>query len=256
LNREWIKQYWFVIKELTGREVKRKYSRSYLGILWSVLNPLLSMTVMSVIFSTMFGRNIENYPIYYLTGSIFWTMFTNATNSAMTALVDNRNLLIKTKLPTEIFPLTRAFTALVNFGYSLIAYLIMLIVFRVQFSWYMLLILLYGIGMFFFSVGLGYLLSVLYVLFGDIKHLYSVLLTLWMYMTALFYPISSTPEFVQRVIRENPVYNYVSAARKCVLEAALPDTGEVIRMVFWAVGMYVFGKVMFRKMQSRILQKA
>ena len=124
-------QYIFVIRELTAREIKRKYARSSLGIIWSVLNPLLYMVVMSLIFSTMFRRSIENFPIYYLTGQIFWTLFSGATNSAMTALVDNRNLLLQAKLPKQTFVLSRVYTTLVNFGYTCIAYIPMLIVFRI-----------------------------------------------------------------------------------------------------------------------------
>lgn len=97
-NREELKQYYFVIKQLVDREIKRKYARSFLGVIWSVLNPLMTMAVMSMIFSTIFKRTIENYPIYYLTGTIFWQLFSGATNSAMTALVDNRTLLLKVKI--------------------------------------------------------------------------------------------------------------------------------------------------------------
>ena len=165
-RRERWKQYWFVIRELTSREIKRKYARSYLGIVWSVLNPLMTMAVMSLIFSTMFKRSIENYPIYYLTGSILWSMFTGITNSAMTALVDNKAMLIKVKLPMAIFPLSRAYTALVNLGYSLVAYVIMLLVFKIQWNSCIPLFFVYIAGMFFFATGLGYLLSILYVHFG------------------------------------------------------------------------------------------
>ena len=87
-------QYWFVVQQLTARELKRKYARSALGVLWSVLNPLLSMTVLSLIFSQMFRRSIENYPIYYLTGYLLWQAFTGTTNAAMTTLSDNRSLLL------------------------------------------------------------------------------------------------------------------------------------------------------------------
>lgn len=254
-RREKINQYIFVIRELVSREIKRKYARSYLGILWSVLNPLLSMAVMSMIFSTIFRRNIENFPIYYLTGSIFWSLFTGATNSAMTALVDNKSMLIKVKLPMRIFPLARSCTALANFGYSLVAYLIMLLVFRIKPNVYMPLILLYAACLFVFSLGIGYLLSILYVLFGDIKHLYSVLLTIWMYASAIFYPVESTSPAMQAIIIRNPVYNYIACARKCVLEGALPDAEEWARMFVWTIGAFVIGKIYFRKMQTRVLQK-
>ena len=128
-NKEELKQYYFVIKQLVDREIKRKYARSFLGVIWSVLNPLMTMAVMSMIFSTIFKRTIENYPIYYLTGTIFWQLFSGATNSAMTALVDNRTLLLKVKLPKQTFVLARIYTALTNFGYTCVAYVLMLVKF-------------------------------------------------------------------------------------------------------------------------------
>lgn len=253
--KEETKQYFFVIHELVSRENKRKYARSYLGVLWSVLNPLLSMAVMSLIFSTIFKRNIENFPIYYLTGTIFWTLFTGATNSAMTALVDNKNMLVKVKLPMSVFPLSRCFTALTNLGYSLVAYIIMLVVFKVHPNIYMPMILIYALALFMFAVGIGYFLSVLYVLFGDIKHLYSVLLTIWMYLSAIFYPVESTSEQMQAVIIRNPVYNYIACARACILEGALPTTEQWLRMFVWSFGVFFLGKIYFKAMRNRVLQK-
>ena len=116
------KQYFFVVHELVSRELKRRYSRSRLGILWSVLNPLLSMAVLSMLFSTMFRRSIENYPVYYLTGSLLWTLFSTGTNGAMTALTDNKALLLQVRLPKTIFPLARVWGAFLNLLYSLAAY--------------------------------------------------------------------------------------------------------------------------------------
>ena len=106
---------YFVTGQLVAREMKRKYSRSRLGILWSVLNPLLSMAVLSMIFSTMFRKSIEDYPVYYLTGLLIWSFFTAATNTAMTALADNQALLLQVRLPRSVFPLSRVVTAFVNF---------------------------------------------------------------------------------------------------------------------------------------------
>ena len=127
-----MKQTLFVIQELIAREMKRKYSRSKLGILWSVLNPLLSMAVLSLVFSTMFRKSIENYPVYYLTGYLIWSFFTTATNTAMTSLADNQALLLQVRLPKEIFPFSRVCTAFVNFLYSLAAYVVILVFFRIK----------------------------------------------------------------------------------------------------------------------------
>lgn len=255
LDREQKKQYLFVIKELTGREIKRKYSRSYLGILWSVLNPLLSMAVLSMIFSQIFRRSIENFPIYYLTGYIIWLAFTGATNAAMTTLVDNKMLLIKVKLPMEVFILTRVYTALVNMGYSLVAYIIMLFVFQVTPKWTMLWFPVVIVLLFLFALGLSYILATAYVFFGDIKHLYSVLLTLWMYCSAIFYPADSLEGVIRTVIEWNPIFNYIDCMRQIVMYGKFPPTVEIVRMIVWAVGMYILGYYIFRKHKNEVMQK-
>lgn len=249
------KQYLFVIRELTAREIKRKYARSYLGIVWSVLNPLLTMAVMSLIFSQLFKRSIENFPIYYLCGYILWQMFTGATTAAMTTLADNKTLLMKVRLPLEIFVLARVYTALVNLGYSMAAFVIMLVVFRVRFNWMMLLVPLIVLFLLLFSLGIAYILSVAYVFFGDVKHLYTVLLTLWMYCSGIFYPVESLHGFIRIIIVNNPLYNYINALRQVVMYGQLPEAGEILRMVLWGCVMYLLGASLFRKYKNRVMQK-
>lgn len=254
-KREQRKQYFFVIRELTSREIKRKYSRSYLGIVWSVLNPLLMMTVLSMIFTQIFDRAIENYPIYYLSGYTLWHMFTGATNEAMTTLVDNKQMLIKVRLPMEIFVLARVYTALVNLGYSMIAYAVMLIVFRIQIK---VTILFFPVIIFFmllFSLGISFGLSTAFVFFGDVKHLYSVLLTLWMYCSAIFYPIDRIEGVIRTIIELNPIYEYISATRSVVMYGVMPSALEIVKMMLWSVIMFVIGYYVFRKNRNNIMQK-
>lgn len=255
MKKEQLKQYWFVIKELTGRELKRKYSRSYLGVLWSVLNPLLSMAVMSAIFTTMFKHSIENYPIYFLTGNIIWLLFTNATNTAMTALVDNKQLLIKVKMPMQVFTLSRVYTAFVNFLYSFVAYVVFLFIFKIPVSFSMLLIIPIIALTLLFSTGLSMLLSTAYVFFGDIKHLYGIILTLWMYCSALFYPVSSLSGTMARIVQENPLYCYIAAARECMMYGNVPNVGLWVRMIAWAVAMFAAGQFLFNRKKNNIMQK-
>ncbi len=254
-KKERRKQYFFVIRELTSREIKRKYSRSYLGIVWSVLNPLLMMAVLSMIFSQLFQRSIENYPIYYLTGYILWQMFTGSTNAAMTTLIDNKMLLIKVKLPMEIFILARVYTALVNLGYSIVAYIVMLVVFGVKPDWTMLFSPVIILFLLIFSLGISFVLAMAYVFFGDVKHLYSVLLTLWMYCSAIFYPIDRMEGVIRKVIEFNPIFNYIDAMRNVVMYGILPPVWEIIRMVVWAIIVYAIGYCIFRKNKNKVMQK-
>lgn len=248
-------QYFFVVRELVSRELKRKYSRSKLGVLWSVLNPLLSMAVISMIFSAIFKRSIENFPIYYLTGYICWNLFTTASNTAMTSLVDNKVLLLQVKLPKVIFPIARVYTAFVNFLYSLIAYVIMLVVFRVKPDPHMVLFPVIIALLLVFTMGISYILTIAFAFFGDIQHLYSVLLTLWMYLSALFYPVDVLPNVVQRIILENPIYNYVASARECMMYGSFPTIDQWIRMVVWAAAVYGIGWLCFKTKQDKIIQK-
>lgn len=249
------KQYFFVIRELTSREIKRKYARSYLGIIWSVLNPLLTMAVMSLIFSYMFKRSIENFPLYYLTGNIFWSLFSGATNSAMTALVDNKTLLLKAKLPKQTFVLSRVYTALTNFGYTCIAYVLMLIIFRVKPSWTMLLFPLDVALALVFAAGIGYMLSILYVFFADIKYLYSVLLTLLLYMSAIFYPVTSLPPVLQNVIGYNPIYMSIYIAREAVVYNRVPHYSAWIKLALAAAISLAIGLMVFKKKENDVMQR-
>ena len=249
------KQYWFVIRELTSREIKRRYSRSKLGIVWSVLNPLLMMAVLSLIFSQMFDRSVDNYPIFYLCGYILWQLFTGATNAAMTTLVDNKNMLIKVRFPMDIFILSRVYTAFVNFLYSLIAFAVMICVFRVWPNWTLLFMPVIVFLLMIFALGIAFILATAYVFFGDVKHLYGVLLTLWMYMSAIFYPVDSLGEGIARVIRANPIFSYIDGLRFLVLEGTLPPAAKVIQMAVWAVVMFVIGRCVFVRNRNRIMQR-
>jgi ABC-type polysaccharide/polyol phosphate export systems, permease component len=254
-KKEKFNQYKFVIKELTAREIKRKYSRSVLGIVWSVLNPLLSMAIISLIFSQIFRRSIVNFPIYYLSGSLLWQLFTGATTAAMTTFVDNKTMLIKVKLPMQIFVLARVYTALVNLEYSLVAYVVMLFVFQVKLTFTMLFTPFIIVFLLLFSLGISYMVATAYVFFGDIKHLYSVFLTLLMYCSALFYPVDQLSGIMHAIVTNNPVFSYIDALRSVVMLGELPTLSGMLRMVFWGVAMYALGYRIFKKNQNTIMQK-
>ncbi len=240
---------------MTGREIKRKYARSVLGIIWSVLNPLLSMVVISMVFSTMFRRSIQNFPIYYLTGQIFWTLFQTSTTASMTALVDNRSLLLQAKLPKQVFMLSRIYTALVNFAYTCIAYVLMLLVFQVPLNPVMPLFLVAVILMVLFSMGIGYALATAYVFFADIRYLYGVFLTFLMYLSAIFYPVDALPEAMQRVIGVNPLYVMIAFARKSILEGTVPEPIEWVKALAWSIGSLVVGLLIFKTNENKVMQK-
>ncbi len=254
-NKEERQQYFFAIKQLVSREIKRKYARSYLGVLWSVLNPLLSMAVMSLIFTTIFKRSIENFPIYYLTGQMLWSFFNTSTSTSMTAIVDNKSLLMKIKLPKQTFITARIGTCVVNLGYTLAAYIVMLFVFKVKPSPAMLLFVVDAGFLILFSMGISYILATLYVFFADIKHLYSVVLTLWMYVSALFYPVDKLAPTIRTIVEINPVYAYIAFARECIMYGTCPDLSRWLQIILWGIGSFGIGYLIYHKNENNIMQK-
>lgn len=256
VSKAGMRQCLFVIRELSQREIKRKYARSHLGIMWSVLNPLLTMAVMSVIFTQMFRRSIENYPIYLLTGQLMWSFFSTASNTSMSAIVDNRLLLTRARIPMIVFPLSRVVTALTNMGYSLVAYVVMLLVFRVRLGMSCFFIMYIVFFLSLFTMGVSLVLTALYVFFADIRHLYGILLTLWMYLSAIFYPLDHVPAYLQRLITYcNPMYCYISGARKCMMYATMPSGLELAQMSLWGLLMLVAGLFTFHRARDGIMQR-
>ncbi|WP_458457733.1 ABC transporter permease [Pseudobutyrivibrio sp.] len=248
-----IRQYIFVIRQLTAREITRKYARSFLGIIWSVLNPLLFMIVMSIVFSG-FSTNRTMYPVYYVTGFTLWSMFNTATTTSMTAFEDNKNLFQKTKLPREIFVLSRDYTALVNLGFSCIALLIVLAVFRVRLNWT---VIIFVVDVFFemlFSIGVSFILATIYVFYKDIKFLWRNFIVLLVHMVAVYIPIERYPESLHEITRLNPLYFYPNIARRCVLEGSV-DVQELKLMVIWGVGMLLVGLLVFKYKENDIVKK-
>ena len=243
-----------LLKELVNRDVKLKYRRSFLGYLWSILNPLLIMIVMTLIFSAMFQRNIDNYPIYLLTGRMMFEFLTTSTNAAMKSVTGNAALLKKTYVPKYIFTLAKVTSCMVDLVFSLGALLIVMIVTRSPFHWQILLVPLVILQIYIFCCGLGFLLAELNVFFRDMQHIYKAITTAWMYLTPIFYPIESLPESLGTAIRLlNPLYYYVAQFRDMVLFGRLPSF-----QVFWggwlmAFLMLLFGLWMFQRNKDRFI---
>lgn len=209
---------------------------------------------MTLVFSTMFKRSIQNFPLYYLTGYLFWSLYGQISNSVMTVLVDNRNLLLRVKVPKNVFVLSRCYTALVNFIYSLVAFFPLLFLSGVKPSVTMLLFPIDIVLCVLFGLGVGYILSILYVFFADIKYLYSVFLTMLMYLSAIFYPVEQVPAAMQMVINNNPVYCYMLFARDTMVYATFPPADLWIKIVFWAVAAYLLGYLVFKRRENEVMQ--
>jgi len=242
-----------LLGNLIVRDIKVKYRRSMLGVLWSVLNPLLMMLVMTAIFSTLFKSDIVNFPVYYLTGFIIFAFFSEATNAAMASIVYSGSLIKKIYIPKYIFPIEKILFAFVNLMFSLVALIFILIFTSTKLTFTALLFpipLLYALV---FSVGIGLILSVLAVFFRDILHLYSVLITAWTYFTPIFYPVSIIPHRFEWILTINPLYHFISYFREIILAGTIPGFRENLICMTISVGAFLLGLALFKAQQDKFV---
>lgn len=239
--------------ELVKRDLRLKYRRSILGYLWSLLNPLMMMTLMSFIFSYMFRFDIDNYPIYLISGQMLFNFFSEATNMSMFSVIQNAALMKKVYVPKIVFPISRVLSSFVTMAFSLLAIVIVMFAVKVEFHLTVFLFWIPLLFLIFFATGVGIMLSALAVKFRDVTHLYSVLIMAWMYMTPIFYPVEAVPAEVYFVIKHNPLYNIVTLFRDLVMYGRISQIDIWIGAVVPAVLSLIIGSVVFSKMEKNFI---
>ena len=246
-------QYKDLLYNLVSRDIKVRYRKSFLGMLWTVLNPLLMMIVMTIVFSTLFKSTIDNFPVYFLAGNLIFTLNSEITNNCTFAIIGNASLLKKVYIPKYLFPLSKAGSALVNLMFSLIAMFLVMIILRVPFLPTLLLLPIPIAYAFIFSLGLGLLLSAVTVYFRDIAYYYSVLLLAWNYFTPVFYPIEILPDFARKLMQLNPLYHYIDYMRNLILHGVVPGITENFVCLLMSVMMLVIGVCVFYRKQDNFI---
>lgn len=252
----------FILKQLVGKDFKIKYRRSFLGVAWSVLNPLLMMIVMAIVFTTIFaqGRNgsvtPEMYPLYLIVGNVTFAVMSDSTSQALSSIIYASSLLKKVKVHRFVFPVQKVLFSLVNFAFSLIAVAIVMLWFRVVPTWHLLLLPVCLILLMFFCMGVGLLLSAATVFFRDVMHLWSVVLTAWTYFTPIFWTtdyILKMPHILRVLMYANPMYNYLQFMRDIFLFQTCPTPLEFGLCVAWAVIAMAIGYTVFHKNEHKFI---
>ena len=242
-----------LLSELVSRDLKVKYRRSILGYMWSLLNPLLMALVVSAVFSFVFKNSIDNYPIYLIIGQIFFNFFSEATTGAMTTLIDNKGLLQKVYIPKYILPLAKVCSTLVHIFYSMLAVIIVLVFTHTPVSFT---IILFPVGLLYillFCVGVSLILSVVSVYFRDTIHLYGVLITVWLYLTPVFYSIDMLSPQMRGLISLNPMYHFINYFRQIIIWGQIPSLAENAICLLSGVVVVLMGASFFRKHQDRLV---
>lgn len=246
-------KYMPLLNELIRRDLKVKYRRSFLGYVWSLLNPLLMMAVLTFVFSNMFRFDVPNYPLYLICGQTLWTFFNESTNMSMYSILQNGSLLKKVYIPKFIFPLSRVLSSFVTMSFSLAAILIVMLFTKAEFSATILLFPVPLILLLMFCIGIGMILSALSVYFRDITHLYSVITLAWMYLTPIFYPVSILPEEIAAVITRNPMYYYLTFFRELVLYGSIPEAGIWNFCIISSAAAICIGLAVFHRLSKKFI---
>ena len=249
----------FILQQLVNKDFKLRYRRSVLGVIWSVLNPLLMMIIMSFVFSYFLrGSNVENYPLYLIVGNITFSLMNESTSSGLRSIIDAAPLLKKVKVDRWVFPVQKVFSAAFNFSFSLIAVAVVMLFFRVVPTWHILWMFPALALLMVFCMGISLLIGSLAVFFRDMIHLWSVVITAWTYLTPIFWDLSlltnsSAPWFVIAVVKLNPMYNYLEMMRCAIVYQTSPSATVILLCAAWALALLALGYLVFRKTEHKFI---
>jgi len=236
-----------LLKLLILNSIKTRYRRSALGVVWTLLNPLLNTLVLTIVFSKLFRFDIENFPVYLLIGLLVWNFFAQTTTQAMNTLIWGSNLLKRIYIPRTIFAVSVAGNGIINFLLALVSLAIIMIFTRQPFTisllWLPVAILILAM----FTLGFALLLSTLAVFFVDIVDMFGILLSVWFYLTPIFYPISVVPEEIVSVVKFNPITIFLSLFRSPIYQGVFPDIAVIISSILISIVSLLIGWMVFTR---------
>ncbi len=248
-----LKRYWFLFQELVKRDFTKKYKRTILGMAWSILSPLINLLVMWLVFSNLFGNNVDHYAIYLFAGQLVFSYFSDATNLGMNSLVANAGIFTKVNVPKYLFLFSQNVSSLINFGLTLLIFFGFVAFDGIPFTWKLLCLLFPVACLIVFNLGLGLILSALFVFFRDMQYLWGIMTQLLMWLSAVFYTIDSYTYTVQCMFLLNPIYLYIRYFRKIVIEGTIPTVQFHILAMAYALIVFGVGAYMYRKYNHEFL---
>jgi len=244
-----------LIRNLVIRDLKVRYKNSVLGILWSLLNPLLMTIVFTVVFTLMLPNNTPNYPVFFMCGYLPWSFLSDSVGSGTNSIVGNAHLIKKVYFPREVLPLSNVLSGLVNFLLALVVLFGMILVFHVGLTASLLLLPVVIVAQVLFTLGLVFFLSTANVFYRDTQHIMQVVMQAWFFLTPIFYPIDIIPESAtvlgmtlnlqMWVRRLNPMASLIASYRDILLRGAVPGLDFLFRTVITCLAVFVVGYLIF-----------
>jgi lipopolysaccharide transport system permease protein len=249
-----------LIRNLVIRDLKVRYKNSVLGILWSLLNPLMMTVVFTVVFTLMVPSDIEKFPVFFMCGFLPWSFFSGSVMGATGSIVNSANLIKKVYFPREILPLADVLSNLVNFLLSLVVLFAMLVVFRVRITPAVLMLPLIILVQVMFVGGMAFLLSAANVFYRDTQHILEIVIQAWFFLTPVFYPITILPkskEILGLTIdiqlwarRLNPMASLVASYRDVLYRGVPTGLDFLLRTTLQCLAILVVGYLVFCRLSS------
>ncbi|EOS54055.1 ABC transporter permease [Paenibacillus barengoltzii] len=247
------KKFYYLFTILVNRDIKKKYKGSVLGILWSLINPLLNMIVLTIVFSTIFKNSIDNFPVYLLSGRLLYSFFEGATSASLKSIINSSSLLKKVYVPKYLMTLSGVTSNFITFLISLIALMFVMIATGAEVNFYILYAPVFLLLLFVFVCGLSLVLSTITIFFRDLVYIYQVITHILVYTSAIFYPSSIIPEKFQFILLINPVFHYISGFRQAVYLGAPPDLMNLLICFLLAIISLFIGVLVFEKNQDKFI---
>lgn len=248
-----LRQHQFLFEELVKRDFKKKYKRTILGVGWSMLMPLLMLLVMKIVFEQFFGRTVAHYTTYLFCGLLTFNWFSESTNSGMRSLYGNASIFTKVNVPKYLFLFSGNVQTLINFALTLVVFFFFCWLDDVIFTWRFVLLVYPILTLLLFNIGVGLILSALFVFFRDVDYLWSVFLQLSMYGSAIFYKIDNFSPDMQIVFACNPIYRHIAYFREVVLVGSVPSLETHLVLAAFAVAALVVGMFTYKRYNTKFL---
>lgn len=247
--------HWDLLWTLIVREIQLRYRRSVLGIVWSLINPLLSLLIFVFLFQGVLKMTVPHYAVYVFSGLLAWNWFSSSLSAATYVLFQSRDLIRKPLFPTESLILVSVSSNLVNYLLALPVLLGLILLTGVNLDAAILVFPVVLVGQFLFTAGLCFVVSILNVYFRDVEHFVAVILTVWFYLTPVFYRSSGIDAHYAWIFAINPMAQFVIAYRGVFLTHTFPDTGVILGMTLVTLACFAGGFHFFRRFKGLIVDE-
>ena len=244
-----------LLKTNIKKEIRGKYKHSFLGVLWSFLNPLLQILVYAIIFPIILKNDIDNYVIFLCVGLIPWTFFTTIVTQSTGVIIANANIVKKVYFPREILPISVVTSAAVNFVISTIIILAFVLIYGMGITWHIVFYPIILLIQYLFSIGVSFLVSSLTVYLRDLEHLIGVAIMMLFYATPIVYSMQTLPENYKAIMALNPMAHIIEGYRSIFYYQTTPDFKWLGIILIVSIVLCVIGYMVFKKLEKRFAEE-